>query len=276
MTDRFLRRSMSLIPMACMLLILLLTACARALEDDVVIAGSPVADLQQRPREVETRADDLLRAMSDTLAGARRISFRVSSIEGVVDDRTHKTLHVTAQRSISLARPDRLYVEDHDDFSQNRLWYDAGRLTVLRASDRRYAVAEVPETIDAMLDYLFEEHGLVMPVADLLLSDPYEILSAGIETGVYVGEATVSGQTCHHLAFRQAHLDWQLWVDARGTWAVPRRFVITYKNEPGDPQFSATFDDWDLAAEFPAGHFAARLPDDLDRVSLETLTGVEP
>ena len=86
----------------------------------------------------------------------------------------------------------------------------------------------------------------------------------------------MSGQTCHHLAFQQEHLDWQLWVDARGTRAVPRKLVITYKNEPGDPQFSATFDDWDLAPDFPEGHFEAKLPGDADRVSLETLTGVEP
>jgi len=268
---------MSLIPLAGVGLIALLTACAQSPDADEAIARPPSADLREPvPHDVETRADALLLAMSDTLAGARRISFRVSSVEGVVDDRTHKTLHVTTQRSISLERPDRLRVEAHDGFSSHRLWYEEGRLTALRASAGRYAVAEVPDTIDAMLDYLFEEHGLVMPVADLLLSDPYEILSAGIETGVYVGEATVSGQRCHHLAFRQAHLDWQLWVDARGTRAVPRKFVITYKNEPGDPQFSATFDDWDLAAEFPDGHFEARLPDDADRVSLETLTGVEP
>jgi hypothetical protein len=266
---------MSLIPLACVGLISLLTACAQYPDDDVVIAGSPVADLQQRPRDVETRADALLRAMSDTLAGARRISFRVSSVEGIVDEETGKTMHAVSERSISLARPDRLYVVDHDDFSENRLWYEAGRLTVHRASEGRYAVTEVPDTVDAMLDYLFEEHGLVMPVADLLLSDPYEILSPGIETGVYVGEATVSGQRCHHLAFRQAHLDWQLWVDARGTRTVPRKLVITYKNEPGDPQFSATFDDWDLGADFPDGHFEAGLPDGVERVSLESLTGAE-
>jgi hypothetical protein len=267
---------MSLIPTAGALLTAVLTGCAQDPDADATIARPPSADLRQRPPDVETRADVLLRAMSDTLAGARRISFRATSVEGVVDDQTHKTLHVTTQRSISLMRPDRLYVEAHDGFSQHRFWYEAGRLTVLRASAGRYAVVEVPDTIDAMLDYLFEEHGLVMPVADFLLSDPYEILSAGIETGAYIGEATVSGQTCHHLAFRQVHLDWQLWVDASGTRAVPRKFVITYKNEPGDPQFSATFDDWNLAAEFPDGHFEAELPDDADRVSLETLTGVEP
>ncbi|MHC4348618.1 MAG: DUF2092 domain-containing protein, partial [Planctomycetota bacterium] len=115
MTDDVTRRRISPVPTVGLLLIPLLTACARAPDDDGVITGPPVADLQQRPRDVEARADELLRAMSDTLSGARRISFRVSTVEGVVDDETGKTVHVMTERSVSLARPDRLYVEDHDD-----------------------------------------------------------------------------------------------------------------------------------------------------------------
>ena len=276
MTDGVPRTRMPLILTAGVLLTAGLTGCAQSLDADGVIDRPPSADLQQRPRDVEARADELLRAMSDTLSGARRISFRVSTVEGVVDDETGKTVHVMTERSVSLARPDRLYVEDHDDFSRNRFWFDSGRLTALRGSAERYAVVEVPATVDRMLDYLFEEHGLVMPVADFLVGEPYEVLSGGIETGVYLGVTTVSGDACHHLAFRQEHLDWQLWVEARDTRVVPRKFVITYTNEPGDPQFTAVFEDWDLAAEFPDGNFEVILPDGVERVSLETLTGAEP
>jgi hypothetical protein len=258
------------------LLIPVVTACAPSPVGDPAITRPPSADLRHVPSDVDARAEQLLLAMSETLSGADRLSFRVSSVEGVVDDETGKTVHVMTERSVSLARPDRLYVEDHDDFSRNRLWFDSGRLIVLRGSAERYAVVEVPDTVDRMLDYLFEERGLVMPVADFLVADPYEVLSGGIETGVYLGVTTVSGDACHHLAFRQEHLDWQLWVEARDTRVVPRKFVITYTNEPGDPQFAAVFEDWDLAAGFPDGYFEAELPDGVERVSLETLTGAEP
>ncbi|MHC4082356.1 MAG: DUF2092 domain-containing protein [Planctomycetota bacterium] len=237
MTDGVPRTRMPLILTAGVLLTAVLTGCAQSLDADGVIDRT---------------------------------------VEGVVDDETGKTVHVMTERSVSLARPDRLYVEDHDDFSRNRFWFDSGRLTALRGSAERYAVVEVPDTVDRMLDYLFEEHGLVMPVADFLVGEPYEVLSGGIETGVYLGVTTVSGDACHHLAFRQEHLDWQLWVEARDTRVVPRKFVITYTNEPGDPQFTAVFEDWDLAAEFPDGNFEVILPDGVERVSLETLTGAEP
>lgn len=276
MTPNGIRKRMSIAPTAGVLLIPLLTACAPSPDAEPVITGSPSAELQHGPRDIDARADELLLAMSDTLSEAERLGFRVSTVEGVVDVETGKTVHVMTERSVSLARPDRLYVEDHDDFSRNRFWFDSGRLTALRGSAERYAVVEVPDTVDRMLDYLFEEHGLVMPVADFLVGDPYEVLSGGIETGVYLGVTTVSGDACHHLAFRQEHLDWQLWVEARDTRVVPRKFVITYTNEPGDPQFTAEFENWDLGAAFPEGHFEATVPDGVERVSLETLAGAEP
>ena len=40
---------------------------------------------------------------------------------------------------------------------------------------------------------------------------------------------------CHHLAFEQATIDWQLWIDA-GKDPLPRKLVITYKTEDEVPQ----------------------------------------
>ena len=114
-----------------------------------------------------------------------------------------------------------------------------------------------------------------MPIADLLFSDPYAGLAPGIETGEHLGDATVSGRPCQHLAFTQEHLDWQIWIAEKAGKAVPLRIVITYKNEPGDPQFMATFFGWDLATAHPDRHFEPAVPADVELVSLEMLTGAE-
>jgi hypothetical protein len=168
-------------------------------------------------------------------------------------------------------RPDRLRVEEGDGFSQPEMWYKAGRLTVFDSLADQYAAIDGPETIDAMLDYLAAEHGLVMPVADLLFSDPFTVLSAGIQLGVHLGEVTLAGRTCHHLAFRQEALDWQIWIDAEEGRALPRKFVISYKHELGHPQYSVTFMDWDLAPEIAEGHFDASPPPNAGFVSLQEL-----
>ena len=42
----------------------------------------------------------------------------------------------------------------------------------------------------------------------------------------------VQGQLCHHLAFRQEDIDWQIWIE-NGPTPLPRKFLITDKKAKG-------------------------------------------
>ena len=53
------------------------------------------------------------------------------------------------------------------------------------------------------------------------------------------------GVNCHHLAFTQENVDWQVWIQD-GPQPFIRKFVITHKNEPGAPEFTALITHWDL------------------------------
>lgn len=78
-----------------------------------------------------------------------------------------------------------------------------------------------------------------MPLADLLSSNPYEIFMADVLAGHYVGLHKVDVHECHHLAFEQDEIDWQIWIDA-GDNPVPRKLVITYTTLPSHPQYIMT------------------------------------
>ena len=58
-----------------------------------------------------------------------------------------------------------------------------------------------------------------------------------------------AGVPCHHLAFSQEDIDWQIWIDA-GPQPLPRKIVITYAEEPGAPQYTATIKRWSLDPKF--------------------------
>ncbi len=59
----------------------------------------------------------------------------------------------------------------------------------------------------------------------------------GVQRGEYLGIHEAAGVPCHHLAFEQATIDWQLWIDA-GKDPLPRKLVITYKTEDEVPQYT--------------------------------------
>jgi hypothetical protein len=58
------------------------------------------------------------------------------------------------------------------------------------------------------------------------------------------------GVSCEHLAFSQNNIDWQVWIE-NGARPVPRKFVITYKDEPDSPEFTAIFSNWDFTTQLP-------------------------
>ena len=72
---------------------------------------------------------------------------------------------------------------------------------------------------------------------------------------------------CHHLAFRQEGVDWQVWI-AEGADPLPRKVVITYKDLPDAPQFVALLDKWNLADQQPAKVFEFTAPDGAKRIEL--------
>jgi hypothetical protein len=135
---------------------------------------------------------------------------------------------------------------------------------------KTYSQIEVPNTIDKMMDFLVQQFGWSVPLADIACSDPYQSAIERVRSGQYLGEHYVNETLCHHLAFRQEGLDWQIWIDT-GKQPVPRKLVITDKESLGYPQFIAILDDWDLAPNLPEDQFTPKIPEDAQKVDVETL-----
>ena len=203
------------------------------------------ASPQARMREIDAQADPILKQMCDTLDGAKAFRFRVhATMDRPVETGQLAQFHRTSE--ITVVRPDRLYAKTDSDDGKWSAWYRGKKLTVLDREANLYATETVPGRIDKMLDYMADNYDLVMPMADLLVGKTYDSLLADVEAGTYVGLHSVGDTKCHHLLFRQENIDWQIWIDA-GKQPLPRKLVITYTQEPDQPQYVATMDDWDLA-----------------------------
>ncbi len=117
-----------------------------------------------------------------------------------------------------------------------------------------YAVTEMPATIDETLEVASERYGVTVPLADLLYSDLYSTLITKAQTGQYLGLHRAGEHTCHHLAFAQDAVDWEIWIEA-GEKPLPRKVVINYKQQPATPRYVATLHRWDVAPKFATGFF---------------------
>ena len=218
---------------------------------------------------VEPKADEILKKACAHLAAARQFSFQardwtdqlLESGLRVQDEHVHRVV---------VRRPDHAAGSVSGDVHDRAWWYDGKNLSVLERRQDTYATLAVPGTIDAMFDHLAAEYGLTMPLCDLLFSDPYQSAVGRVHSGVYVGLHQVDGVKCHHLAFRQPEVDWQVWVQD-GDEPLLRKIVITYKDLPGNPQFIALLDRWNLTDKQPDDAFTFTPPSGARKVELKAV-----
>ena len=160
---------------------------------------------------------------------------------------------------MEIKRPGRLHVEIHSPHSQRGFWYDGKGLTVLDRKRNVFSTTAMPATIDAALDQAHEQFGIDLPLIDLAISDPYKNATAKALTGKYLGLSVAMGYTCHHLAFTQENIDWQVWIQ-EGPQPLIRKFVISHKNEPGAPEFTGLIRSWNLTERISDSDFVFSAP----------------
>jgi hypothetical protein len=199
---------------------------------------------QQEAPKIEAKADQYLKAMSKYLADLKTYSFQVEEFfDEVLDD--GQKIQLSNQRHLSVSRPNKVFGEDVGDTADSLFYYDGKTATVFDRKQKTYAVEKVPATIDAMLDDLHDRFGTNQTLADFLFADPYKVFTENVQSGTYVGLHHVGKVKCHHLAFRQKILDWQIWIDA-GDQPLPRKLLITYKRQVDQPQYTALIHRWDV------------------------------
>ena len=206
----------------------------------------------------EAQAKEIFKAMSDYMAAQQAISFDYdTSFEIVTTD--DQKVALASSGSVTLNRPDKIRTKRTGGFADVEMVFDGKTISLLGKNANLYAQAEVPGTIDNLVDVLRDKFNRPLPGADLLLSDVNGALMP-LVTGVKdLGSGVIRGQECDHLAFRTAEVDWQIWI-AQGDRPYPCRFVVTTKDVTGWPQYTVDVRNFKSGAEVAADDFVFKAP----------------
>jgi len=191
-------------------------------------------------------AKGLLKAMSDYLAAQQSISMSFDSVFEVVSDQKQK-FQIATSGTVDMTRPDKIHTTRKTGFSDTEMMFDGKTVSILGKGENAYVQAEVPGTVDNLIDQLRDRFNRQLPGADLLGSDVYAQLMTDVTDVKDLGSGVIGGQECDHLAFRAKDTDWQIWI-AQGPKPYPCRYVITSKGVDQAPQFSMTIRDWKAGA----------------------------
>lgn len=218
------------------------------------VLAAPAAPRAQGGMDADSRA--VLAAMSAHLGGLHSFSVEYAAVDEVVttDGQKVQFLH---SGSLTAQRPDRLHAVRRGAAGTAELVLDGSSLVMFGRDVNAYL--RLPATSIAAAVEAVQRLGFDAPGADLLADRPMDGTTTDIVTGVHVGMTFIEGVEVHHLAFRGAEVDWQLWVTA-GDRPLPLRYVIVSKSVAGAPQYTLQLRNWTLASAADPARFTFTPP----------------
>lgn len=235
--------------------------------------GTPPVATSSAMRVVAEQADLLLQQMAEYVGSAQQLTFHADiTFDHVLP--SGQKLQFSAAEDVVLRRPGGLYVEWKGDLGDRQFWYDGKSVTLYDPSKPFYASEAAPAELDNTLEKLLPQLHFSPPLSDLLYSNPYQEIRGDIQYGFDLGTNQINGRSCRTLAFVGKDIDWQIWIDS-GPQLVPCKLVITYRSLPSQPQFSATFADWDFDPRIAGPVFTPQLPAGTEKISFQTVTAAK-
>jgi len=230
-----------------------------------IASASIVAAQEALPAPaIDPEAEVVLRQWSEH---HRKVQSAVIRVADTIDDveSDGRKIQYAHTRELTIVRPNKLKMVTTGDVTNRTLWKDGTSLTVLDTDANVYAQVADPGTIDQAVTLLQKDYGMGLPAADLLVADIEKTMIEGCDSIDYIGLGLVGEERCHHLAFTRGIVDWQVWIGAGDAPAL-RKMVITYKELPGEPQYTLQVLSVGDAGKIDDATFAAVIPEGAERI----------
>lgn len=221
----------------------------------------------------EADAKAILKSMSDYVGGQQTIELTFDSDIEIITPQLEK-IQFTNSGGALLSRPDKLRAHRMGGYSDVEMVFDGNTLSVNGKNVNGYAQIDAKGTVDELIEMLRAGHGVALPGADLLLSNSYEKLVAGVQEAKHIGVGVIGGRECEHLAFRNFDIDWQLWVEV-GDKPAPCKMVVTSKTMNSAPQYTVNVTSWKTGVTVPKGAFTFTPPKGAEKLGPDGLADLD-
>jgi hypothetical protein len=221
---------------------------------------------------VNDEAIAALKEMSSYLMQAKTLGITSQGSLDVVTNNGQR-IQLDGTTTYKVRRPNGFVIDYVSDIKSRRFIYDGKTFTVYSPTLGYYASVPAPPTIREVLDTIYNKFGIALPLEDLFRwNDPSNAPRLQALTSAYnVGTATIDGVETDHYAFREADVDWEVWIQ-QGDQPLPRKVVIIDRNDPAKPTFTSRLS-WQVNPSFTDADFAFVPDANAKRIQLATYKG---
>jgi len=208
-------------------------------------------------------AAGLLNDMARKVSGTKQFSVTMLIRYDALQE-SGQLIEFSERRKMILHRPGELRVDVvQSDGDEGGMVINGSSITQFNLSEAVYSQVDRAGDIDDALLYAVGKLGVRFPLARLLVTNLPEEIGKKVDHVDFVESYQLGDTSIEHIAAAGPAVDSQFWIRED---KLPSRIVLTYKNAPGQPRFSADFLDWNLAPEPGPDTFQYVAPPGTERI----------
>lgn len=221
---------------------------------------------------IQDGAVEALRAMSNYLMSAKTLEIDTQGSLDVVTNNGQR-IQLDGTTNYKIRRPG-FVITYNSDIKSRKFIYDGKTFTVYSPKLGYYATAPAPRTNREVLDTIYQKFGISLPLEDLFRwgdSGENAARIQALQSAYKVGTTTLDGVPTDHFAFREADVDWEVWID-QGPQPLPHKLVIVDRSDPARPTFTTRLR-WKVNPTFSDSDFTFVPDANAKRIQLATFKG---
>lgn len=173
----------------------------------------------------------------------------------------------SSYQTVWVKKPNQLRSDYTGDQRNTRFYYDGNSFTLYTKDFNFYATNAALPSIDQMVDQVEETYGISIPMSNLFVSDPCQDVTSDIKASKFIGVDMVNRVPGYHLLFTGEKRDFQIWV-TRDPQPLLMKVIITYKQLPGQPQYTAILSQWNFNPALASDTFIFNPPQDAYKIEM--------
>ena len=158
------------------------------------------------------------------------------------------------------------------DAKSRDFYYDGRQFTMYSPNLGYYATVDAPPTNREVLDKIYDKYGIRLPLEDLFRwNDLGSDRAKNFKSAMVLGPVTFDGVKTTHYAFREADVDWEIWIQD-GDKPLPRKLAIVDRTDAAHPTYTTRLS-WTVNPTFNDSDFTFTPGADAKKIQLATFKG---
>lgn len=212
--------------------------------------------------------------MTDVIGDLQSCSFKLTAANDVRDSSSGWVKHFS-DFDVYFSGASKMLINVRGHKGHRQFMYNGEQLAYYSFRENNYGIIPTPATTIETIDSVYTNYGYEFPAADFFYPAFTDDLLQDAETLRFLGTETIHGKEYFHILASGKKTDFQFWV-TNDAYNLPGRFVITYKSEPGSPQYQASFSDWQINPTLPDAMFDFLPPPNATKVRIMSKTDASP